>query len=132
MKVSNLYYRRNLSTYNFFISDMASPNSQALTCGMKDWQNEGRMKLHHLSLTVVLNQWAILSPLVGDRAFCAGPHSYLKNWLFGSKKYFCAKTRAFRRDDLLFVLFTWRSSEKWQKIVDSHAMTFFVLFLEIV
>ena len=54
------------------------------------------------------------SPLVGDRAFCAGPRSYLKSWLFGSKKYFCAKTRAFRREDLYFSLF-WRSSEKRQK-----------------
>ena len=64
-------------------------------------------------------------PLVGDRAFCAGPQSYLKNWLFGSKKYFCAKTRAFQRDDLLFLLFIWRSSEKWQKIADCDAITFF-------
>ena len=44
-------------------------------------------------------------PLVGDNAFCAGPQSYLKNWLLGSKKYFCAKARAFQRDGLLFLLF---------------------------
>ena len=72
------------------------------------------------------------SPMVGDRTFCAGPHSYLKNRLFGSKKYFCAKTSAFRRDDLLFVLFTWKSSEKSQKIVESFARNFFVMFLKIV
>ena len=65
------------------------------------WNNEKLTKV--LSRPGFLNQWAI-----GDW-FCSGPHSYLKNWLLGSKKSYFSyvywridKNQGLRCADLFF------------------------------
>ena len=58
MKVSNLYSAEKCPRTIFLYTTWHSKQPSA-TCGMKDWQKEGLMKLHHLSMTMVLSQWVM-------------------------------------------------------------------------
>ena len=58
MKISNLYYSRKLSTYNFSTYVMAS-KAAIWYMWHEGLAKRGRIKLHHLFMTVVLILWAM-------------------------------------------------------------------------